>query len=287
MALETGNYIKDLDSANPANSDGKAEGDDHLRLIKKVLKNSFPGMAGPFGGVISLSSPRTLVSDDRFQVILATNAMTLPLAAVASLGAGWTIEVWATNGSVVIDPDGSEQINGANTFLLPQGSNTKIISDGTRFYATQTVPRGVITMWGGLLADVPAGWLVCDGTNGTPDLRDKFIVGAGNDYAVTATGGSADAVVVEHTHSGTTANNGLHTHFGLRSQWPSAGSANSWMGRHDNTAAFQVDVNAEPNTARTSSGGAHNHPFTTNPAGSSGVDANLPPYYALYYIQKA
>lgn len=277
MALETGNYIKDLDSANPANSDGKAEGDDHLRLIKKVLKNTFPGMAGPFGGIVTLSSPRTLVSDDRFQVILATNAMTLPLAAVASLGAGWSIEVWATNGAVVIDPDGSEQINGANTFLLPQGSNTRIISDGTRFYATQSVPRGVITMWGGLLADVPAGWLVCDGTNGTPDLRDKFVVGAGNSYAVTATGGSKDAVVVEHTHTGSTNNSGTHTHtFPVRiHQWGAA------------TSSPTGGANSTVGTVTTSSDGNHAHSLSVDPAGVSGIDKNLPPYYSMYFIQKA
>lgn len=271
MALETGNYIKDLDSANPANSDGKAEGDDHLRLIKKVLKNSFPGLAGPFGGIITLSSPRTLVADDRLQVIMATNAMTLPLAAAATLGAGWTIEVWATNGAVVIDPDGSEQINGANTFLLPSGSNTKIISDGTRFFATQTVPRGIIAMWGGLLADVPAGWLVCDGTNGTPDLRDKFIVGAGNAYAVTATGGSKDAVVVAHTHTITDPG---HTH-----------PTNRLAAYGDR---YAPDFNSNGYVSDTlNPTGSSVTGIAINSSGEAGTDKNLPPFYSLYYIQKA
>lgn len=270
MALETGNYIKDLDSANPANSDGKAEGDDHLRLIKKVLKNTFPGMAGPFGGIVTLSSPRTLTSDDRFQVILATNAMTLPLAAAATLGAGWTIEVWATNGAVVIDPDGSEQINGGNTFMLPQGSNTKIISDGTKFFATQTVPRGIIVEWGGTLVDVPAGWHVCDGTNGTPDLRDKFIVGAGNAYAVTAMGGSKDAVVVAHTH---TINDSGHNH---------ANNSGTKIG--GGGTVFNGPYIGLDNTARTST---NTTGITINSSGESGTDKNLPPYYSLYFIQKA
>jgi hypothetical protein len=201
MALETGNYISDLVAANPADTDGKSEGDDHIRLIKKVLKNTFPGLSGSFGGVISLNSARLLVAGDSYQTIICNANMTLPLDAASSLGAGWQIEVWAAGGNVTIDPDGSEQINGASTFGLPRGAHTKIICDGTRFYATQTVPKGIIAQWAGQLADVPSGWAVCDGQNGTPDLRDKFVVGAGNLYNVTQQGGSKDAVVVAHTHT--------------------------------------------------------------------------------------
>jgi hypothetical protein len=102
------------------------------------------------------------------------------------------------------------------TGSLPMGSN-KItgLSDGTA--ATDAVafgqlavllPTGIITMWSGSIATIPTGWYLCDGTNGTPNLKDRFIVGAGNTYAVSATGGSADATLPTHTHtlssSGTT-----------------------------------------------------------------------------------
>lgn len=50
---------------------------------------------------------------------------------------------------------------------------------------------GVITLWSGAINAIPAHWHICDGTNGTPDLRDKFVVGAGLDYAVGANGGLA------------------------------------------------------------------------------------------------
>ena len=63
------------------------------------------------------------------------------------------------------------------------------------------VPSGGIILWSGSTGSVPSGWYLCDGTNGTPDLRNSFIVGAGNTYAVGATGGTADAVVVAHTHT--------------------------------------------------------------------------------------
>lgn len=44
--------------------------------------------------------------------------------------------------------------------------------------ASATAPAGAIVVWSGLLADIPSGWVLCDGTNGTPDLRDQFIRGA-------------------------------------------------------------------------------------------------------------
>ena len=84
---------------------------------------------------------------------------------------------------------------------------------------TSLVPAGVILLWSGSIASIPSGWNLCDGTNGTPDLRNRFIVGAGSTYAVAATGG-ADSVTLDasqmpahtHTFSGTTSTNGAHTH---------------------------------------------------------------------------
>ena len=85
--------------------------------------------------------------------------------------------------------------------------------------------RGVIVMWSGLIRDVPPGWGLCDGTQGTPDLRDRFVVGAAKDFkgaasctltgAPTRIGGS-----VEHTHTFTTDG---HTH-GTKSGGPFEGS---------------------------------------------------------------
>jgi hypothetical protein len=65
------------------------------------------------------------------------------------------------------------------------------------------VPVGGIIMWSGSIATIPTRWALCDGTNSTPDLRDRFIVGAGSTYAVGATGGSKDAIVVSHSHTAT------------------------------------------------------------------------------------
>ena len=66
------------------------------------------------------------------------------------------------------------------------------------------VPAGVIVMWAGTVAGIPAGWALCNGLNGTPNLQDRFIVGAGAGYGVGAAGGTT-----AHTHGGAVAAHSL------------------------------------------------------------------------------
>ena len=73
--------------------------------------------------------------------------------------------------------------------------------DGSNLTSVPGVPVGGIIMWSGATNNIPSGWALCDGNNGTPNLQDKFIVGAGSSYAVAATGGSADATLVSHSHT--------------------------------------------------------------------------------------
>lgn len=80
-----------------------------------------------------------------------------------------------------------------------------------------TVPSGVIAMWSGLLADIPIGWKLCDGSNSTPDLRDKFIIGSGTTYNQGQTGGASSTTLTvnnlpSHTHAGTCDAGGSHSH---------------------------------------------------------------------------
>ena len=83
------------------------------------------------------------------------------------------------------------------------------------------VPAGVITLWSGSVASIPTGWSLCNGSSGTPDLRDRFVVGAGSSYAVNATGGAntvtLDATMIpSHTHTvtttGTASSENAHSH---------------------------------------------------------------------------
>ncbi len=84
----------------------------------------------------------------------------------------------------------------------PGSSTTQIAT--TAFVAQNAILRGMIVMWSGAVATIPIGYALCDGDNGTPDLRNRFVVGAGSTYAVDATGGSADATLPSHTHTATT-----------------------------------------------------------------------------------
>lgn len=142
---------------------------------------------------------------------------------------------------------------------------------------SNTFSAGMIILWSGSLGSIPTGWVLCDGTNATPDLRDRFVVAAGNTYAVGATGGSADAIVVTHTHTATSVvTDPGHVH-GIPGTNTSAGSPSGLFNPYNSTG-----VTNNTNSATTGITVA-----TTNASsGTSGTNANLPPYYALAYIMK-
>lgn len=162
----------------------------------------------------------------------------------------------------------------------------------TTAFVHDVLPRGIIMLWSGSTATIPSGWTLCNGSNSTPDLRDRFVVGAGSTYAVGATGGSADSIVVSHTHTGTTDAAGTHSHtisnVSAFNESDSAdppidgitGSSTADGGRNL-TASATLQATAILTTAPN-----HTHTITTGSTGASGTNANLPPYYALCYIMK-
>lgn len=147
------------------------------------------------------------------------------------------------------------------------------------------VPSGGIIMWSGTVATIPSGWLLCDGTNGTPNLQDRFVVGAGNNYNPGDTGG-ADSVTLttseipSHTHTGTTDTDGAHSHD------INIYDAPYFTPVYRTGATFNIGNNTQ-NTRTTEVGGAHSHAFTTDATGGGSAHENRPPYYALAYIMKA
>jgi len=154
-----------------------------------------------------------------------------------------------------------------------------------------TVPIGGIIVWSGAQNAIPSGWALCNGSSSTPDLRNRFVVGAGSTYSVGNTGGSANAITVSHTHS--TASGGSHGH-GVSDP----GHTHSYNRRNNTSVHSFGDSNQNrPSTSFSSStsgsgttgititsGGSHSH--SVNSTGSSGTNANLPPYYALCYIMR-
>jgi len=147
---------------------------------------------------------------------------------------------------------------------------------GTIPATTPALPTGCIVIWSGAVGSVPSGFYLCNGANGTPDLRDRFIVGAGSTYSVAQTGGSADSIVVSHTHTATsvvTDPGHLHASNGGVSVGSGANAFVSANTRSpDNVASAVTGVTVA----------------TTNvAAGVSGTGANNPLYYALAYIMAA
>ena len=145
------------------------------------------------------------------------------------------------------------------------------------------IPAGGIFLWSGSIGSIPAGYVLCNGSNGTPDLRNRFIVGAGSTYAVDATGGSANAIVVSHTHTATstsTVTDPQHNH-GVPTN-SVTGPGNNGGGRFIGGDSGGGNVT----TTSVSTGITVGTTTTVNSAGNSGTNANLPPYYALCYIMK-
>lgn len=156
---------------------------------------------------------------------------------------------------------------------------------------------GMVVMWDGSIASIPTGWSLCNGSGSTPDLRDKFIVGAGNTYSYQATGGEAthtltSAEMPSHTHTGPSHSHGVND----------PGHAHPIRHRDDRDANLNVDAgNTSPSDTGQGSlatdtsvlgnattgisiqaGGTGN----TGSAGSGNAHNNLPPYYALAFIRK-
>ena len=210
---------------------------------------------------------------------------------------GWTtannfnITGNTTSGNLTIirnTTSGNLTISGTTTLIgnataITQANTSSNNQIATTAFVRNIVPTGIITLWYGLSSSIPDGWYLCDGTNGTPDLRDRFIVGAGNTYSVNQTGGSADATLVSHSHSFSGNDLGSHTHTMLFHQTSKSNNATPYM--------LSSPINGENQngdlTLTSSSTSAGTPSGSISTAGSSATNANLPPYYALAYIMKA
>ncbi|TAK66879.1 MAG: hypothetical protein EPO24_01050 [Bacteroidetes bacterium] len=149
------------------------------------------------------------------------------------------------------------------------------------------IPIGGIIMWSGSIGSIPSNWAICDGTNGTPDLRGRFVVGyssADADYSSVGNTGGLKAVTLttaqmpSHNHTGTTSTNGSHTHRwnnGLEGDDSGTGGSHA---EYTRIGGFRDDAIA--------AAGDHNHTFTTSTVGSDQAHENRPPYYTLAFIMK-
>ena len=164
---------------------------------------------------------------------------------------------------------------GTNTTQLATTAFVRTAVDAAVALIPPGIPTGGIILWSGSVGAIPTGWALCNGQNGTPDLRSRFVVGAGSAYNVNATGGSANAVVVSHTHSVTDPG---HAH-----QMSRVLTDLNVDARFDAVSLRATSDDAEYTNRNTESAATG---ITINSTGQSGIDANLPPYYALAYIMK-
>jgi hypothetical protein len=153
-------------------------------------------------------------------------------------------------------------------------------------------------MWSGTIASIPTGWVLCNGSNSTPDLRNKFIIGAHSDTAGvaystitgsnTASGGSKDAIVVSHTHTATAASTSITgTITGVSQTFNDAGSVSGVFTKQTGFLLEGGPFEFTPrNSGQVTLDASHTHTLTVASAGESGTNANLPPYYALAFIMK-
>ena len=182
-----------------------------------------------------------------------------------------------------------------NSHLIPTDNNRNLGSsslkwnqahigtvNATTLNGNGVVPIGGIIMWSGTVSTIPSNFKLCDGNNNTPNLTNKFIIGAISDQSVsgittaattitgsnTVTGGDKDAVLASHTHGYQSANHPTAT-----------GPEQNQGGGVEDRTTFNVD--------KTTTSTGINASGTTKDDGSvSATNANLPPYFALAYIMR-
>lgn len=139
----------------------------------------------------------------------------------------------------------------------------KTLGGGSNAPAGSNVPTGGIIIWSGASNAVPDGWALCDGTNGTPDLRGRFVLGESESHEIGDTGGSEEVTL-------TVAQMPSHAHAMYQySANSSSGFAASAVELHYNSYNWNNLV----------------APLTQS-QGSSKPHPNMPPYYVLCYIMK-
>ena len=225
--------------------------------------------------IIDLNTGNTFTSPNGKGLLPPNVALTSITDAVTVTSPASSLLVYNTNASMTGGAVGYYYWNGAKWVVL----------GGT--------PQGGIIMWSGLLSNIPAGWALCDGTLGTPNLLDRFIlsvntaenpgaVGGTHLYSLTGsqlpahshlvsgattsdgafTPSGAISTIADHSHSGTTTTDGAHTH-----PYGDMVPETPWDGVYS-VPATGTNTHRQDYSRVTGSAGSHNHTFTTNPSGT-------------------
>jgi len=162
-----------------------------------------------------------------------------------------------------------------------------------KFTGKGIAPVGSIVMWSGSISSIPTGWQICNGVNGTPDLRSRFVVGAGSNYSEGNTGGANSVALTtnqipSHNHSGSTNAAGSHSHHTVRDQSDNDGSNSiAWYSSDGNYEEYDLfSHGSTANWGKTNSTGSHWHTLNVDNKGGGQAHENRPPYYALAFIMR-
>jgi microcystin-dependent protein len=223
-----------------------------------------------------------------FDAVLAGNTVIMPGSQI--LGPTITNENGDLGNAITIPSDGQS---------APTVGGSPILTVAN-FNPNSVFAAGMIMMWWGDVSAIPDGWALCDGNNGRPDLRNRFIVGVGSDYVIGDTGGEDLYTALEtssnggHSHTGFTGDTTLtaeqipeHYHW-ISTVGSNASSQNNTQKDFPRSygEGFVLD-SVKTSTAGGGPSSGHNHSIGSDGAHThtSAFD-NRPPYFALYFIIK-
>jgi hypothetical protein len=272
-AVELGNVVSDQ-AAGPAQvvlystSSGYSVGT--LTLVEEgsVAINTFTADPATIDDITQPAS--VLLSWD------VDNATTVLLSGVGIVGSS------VTNLQVYVEQTTTFVLTALDASLASVSSDSVTVTVSPSL-SSRMVPAGTILLWQGATTTIPTGWALCDGTNGAPDLRDRFVMGAGGS-ASPGTSANADT----HTHTIAppaqgfqTSYDGAHTH-GMPGDWYHRSLSSGSHTGIDTDGTFSTST-------QTQSAGGHQHQvsvsFATFVSGTNVGDVR-PPWYALAYIMK-
>lgn len=172
------------------------------------------------------------------------------------------------------------------------------------------IPTGLISIWYGAVDSIPDGWALCDGTNGTPDLRDRFVLGAGSKYGVGAKGGEEAVTLTvdqmpkhDHVETERGVNDSTQIYpkfmcsgapipssytpknYGAKKFSYAAYGKNDLITSSDGVSLMQSD-SASDYPVQSVVGSRQAYAMKTYQTGGGTAHNNMPPYYALCYIMK-
>lgn len=168
--------------------------------------------------------------------------------------------------------------------FIDEDSNSVQLTSGGDFVGGMQYE---VRLWSGLTANIPTGWLICDGTNDTPNLTDKFVRGT-DSITVRPNGGTggadsitlAEANLPSHTHTITVGNEAAHTHgIGVR--------INTVIQSNADSGVFYFAISSSTSPGTSDAGSTHTHTGSASSVGSGTSFDNMPAYVALAYIMKS